>query len=96
VRLEAAARKRDAEELCASIYLFPDGSAQCEETMNHLFPARDGFSITIRSVQFAGPRDATASAKTIIVDEAGRRVKSPETEYRLRRIGATWRVVFVT
>jgi hypothetical protein len=97
VHLESAARSRDAEELCDSVYLFAGGlPAQCEDTMGRLFPTEDGYSISIRSIRLAGSDRATAAAGTLVIDENGRRISAPDTTFRLLRRAGTWRVVFIT
>jgi hypothetical protein len=97
VRLETAARSRDADELCHSVYVFVGGvPAQCEDTMRRLFRTEDGYSITIRSIRLAGSDRATAAASTRAIDENGRTVISRDTTFRLARRGGIWRVVFIT
>jgi hypothetical protein len=97
VRLESAARDRDAARLCGSAYVFAGGPpAGCERSMKSLFPVFDGFSITVRSIRFAGSAHATALAATVNVDTGGRKRRSPNTTFELARRAGVWRVVFIT
>ncbi len=97
VRLESAARDRDAARLCRSAYVFAGGPpAGCEHSMRSLFPVFDGFSITVRSIRFAGSAHATALAATVTVDTSGRTRREPNTTFELARRAGVWRVVFIT
>jgi hypothetical protein len=97
VRLESAARDRDAARLCRSAYVFAGGPpADCEHSMKGLFPVFDGFSITVQSIRFEGRAHATALAATVTVDTSGRERRSPNTTFELARRAGMWRVVFIT
>jgi hypothetical protein len=97
VRLESAARRRDAEKLCHSIYLFAGGvPSGCEDTMKRLFPTRDGYSLVILSIRLVGRGRATAATRVLTIDANGRRVSAPNTTFRLARRAGTWRVVYIT
>lgn len=97
MHLESAARDRDAETLCQSVYLFAGGvPPRCEDTMRRLFRTEDGYSINIRSIRLAGPDRATAAARTLMIDQKGRTVSMPDTTFRLARRDGTWHVVYTT
>lgn len=96
VRLESAARIRDASELCTSVYVFASGPTPgCEKTMERLYPTEDGFSITIRAIHLHRRR-ATANAGMAVVGADGRTQSFPDSTFRLIQRDGAWRVVFIT
>lgn len=97
VRLEAAARARDANELCQSVYLFAGGPPPgCEDSMKRLFPSHDGYSLKVRSLRFSGPARAIAGADVIVIETNGHKTAAPSSTFRLARRSGVWHVVFIS
>lgn len=95
MRLETAARNREGETLCESVYAFTGGpSPECPDAMRKLFPTEDGFAVNVRSVRIDAPSHAFASAATVTVTADGSHQSFPNTTFELRRRGGAWRVVF--
>jgi hypothetical protein len=97
VRLESAARDRDAEELCHSVYAFAGGTSPgCEDTVKRLFPTEDGYSLRVRSIRFLGRARAVARTTVVVINADGRKSASPNSTFRLARRAGVWHVVFIT
>jgi hypothetical protein len=62
--------------------------------MSRLFRIKNGFSVSIQSIDFANTRHAFAHARTLVVGADGVTTKSPDTTYELSRRAGGWRVVY--
>ena len=95
VRLETAARNRDGETLCQSVYVFTGGpSPECPGAMRKLFPTGDGHAVDVLSVRSDAPSHAFAKAATVTVTADGSHESFPNTMFELRRRAGEWRVAF--